>query len=369
MPLLKSPVSQSITDFSSAQSLEFSRWMDPVGPNKGRTIVDTYYLVAEAQADISVATWEGEDIARMFGNISVLQVDGQSRWNLPGDASRIAATGLLGTERMRENADIVVANNNAFFAVLPIPMKKPFVHTPEDLSLPADLFDKVVIQTPTTADLSVGATFALDTVKYYLLADVREDLDLRLYNVDEVKMSNFKSLDEGEFSFGGKLHDMFVHARGAAGGAALANLTDVRMNSPHLGGQTLRRDPDFLYNYRFKRRVGNAGLSAQGAEVRNDPFLNGKALAVLLADDETSVWDGPISTEMVTVNMTNTVASLRAITRTIKPLSQDARSRVSAMYKKPSGVFRVATDKKSRRDLDKWPPHLHPYLPMKADLF
>ncbi len=80
------------------------------------------------------------------------------------------------------------------------------------------------------------------------------------------------------------------------------------------------------------------------------------------------MWDGPVTTEMLNMTVTNTVASLRGISRTIKPLSPDARNRVSSMYKKTPSAFRVATDKKSMRDLNKWPESLHVYLPMKADL-
>lgn len=360
---IKSPV-QTITSFNGG-TLRFFDFVPREGPNGGRTIIDGFWLHAVGQADVTVATIEGEDLARIFGLVTVEQVDGVKRWNLPGDATRIAVYGFEGADRYSEHADAAVAANQAFAVSTYIPMRKRFAHTPEDFAMPADWFKEVAIQQPSAADLSVAGTFSLDTVDYYVIPELHEDMDVQQYNVDEVAITDFTTTTEATLSLGGKIHDLYLHARGAAGGAALTNLTEARIDV--LGVPTLKRTPDFDKLYRRARNVGANLNSTSGGEVRSDPFANTKAVAVLLHDVETSAWDGKV-VRTAKVNLTNTVSSVRAIHRQVVPASAEIRNRTNAAYGLRPQDYRVATEKKSRRDPMAWPKHLRPFLRLKADL-
>lgn len=360
---IKSPVT-TLTAFNGG-TMRFFDFIPREGPHGGRTIIDGFWLHAVGQCDVTVATIEGEDLARIFGLVTVEQVDGVKRWNLPGDASRIAVYGFEGAERYSEHADAAVANNQAFSVSMYIPMRKRFAHTPEDFALPADWFKEVAIQQPSAADLSVAGTFSLDTVDYYVIPELHEDMDVQQYNVDEVGITDFTTTTEATLALGGKLHDLYLHARGAAGGGALTNLTEARIDV--LGVPTLKRTPDLIQLYRRSRNCGANLNATMGSEVRADPFANVKAVPLLMHDSETSAWDGKV-VRTAKVNLTNTVTSMRAIHRQVVPASAEIRNRTNAAYGLKPSDYRVATEKKSRRDPMAWPVQLRPFLRLKAPL-
>src|SRR5688500_2645889 len=82
----------------------FFDWIPREGPNGGRNMIDGFQLVVDGQVDVATAVIQGEDLARMWGRILVEQVDGVKRWNLPGDASRVASYLLAGPDRYSEHA-------------------------------------------------------------------------------------------------------------------------------------------------------------------------------------------------------------------------------------------------------------------------
>jgi len=353
---------------SAGGSAYFFDWIPREGPNGGRIVIDGFWVHADIQVDNSAAAIaQGEDFARAFNRIIVEQVDGKKRWNLPGDSSRVASYGLEGPERYTETADVATsANNTAADTAIYVPMSKRHTHTPEDFALPVDLFKQLVVEYPGANVFDIGTTdISIDFINYYVIAECHEELDLVIHCEDEVAQTDMTSTTEGRIVTGGKLHDLFLHATGASGGASLANLTDVRIDE--LGIPPFLRVPDLEYIYRRKRNLGANLNSTMGGEVRSDPFVTDQACAVLLADGDTSFYEGPVLSS-VRVVMTNTVSALRAIHRIVTPASAMVRNRTSAMYKVPPGAFRVKAASKTMREVEKWPKPLRPFLPLKAPL-
>ncbi len=351
----------------SGSNLEFFDFVPREGPTGGRVVIDGFYVYCDTQFDITVQTQEGEDQARFIANARVEEMDGTVRWNLPGDASRIMAYLLLGADKVTEQADIAVANNNTQLLVMYIPMTKPLTHSPEDFALPADEFRKFVVQCYTDAGIATaGTTYATDSATYYIVADCHEEHDLQFHCKDEVKMDELTSTTEGKVAINGLLHDLVLHAAGSSGGAALTNLTDVRIDTENLLEVSTKKE--LLAEYRHRRGVAANLNSTMGGEVRADPFAVGKACPVLFSDHRTSAWAGKFLRQ-IKINLTNSVASLRAITRVVKPAQPQTRNAIASAYGVTDmAAVTVKTDKKTKRGLHEWPAPLRPYLPLKAPL-
>lgn len=354
---------------SSGGSAPFFDWIPRRGPNGGRNIIKGFWVHADMQVDTAAgATAQGEDFARVFSRIVVTQTDGKKRWNLNGDQSRIMSIALNGIDRYTDAADIAVSQSNvASDVAIYIPMAKRFTVRPEDFALPVDNFKDLVIDFASSTVFNIGAVVvsSIDSLNFYVIADCYEELDLQIHCEDEVSATLMTSTTEGRIVVGGKLHDLVLHAQGASGGASLANLTDVRIDE--LNMPPFLRTPDLEMVYRNARNNG-ANLNATvGGEVRCDPFGTDQAAAVLLSDDRTSCWDGPVL-PTASVKMTNTVASLSALHRIVTPASPSIRNQTSALYKVDPRAFVVKAEGKTRRSIAEWPRDIRPYLPLKAPL-
>lgn len=365
--LTKSEMGNTYT--SMAGTITRPNWMDAKGPNGGRNVIDMFYLVITGTITVAAATWNGQDVARLLASIRVTQKDSVNRWAIAGDLTRIAEFAFLGADKVQEHADVAVGAGATVFQVYGIPMRKPWAHTEGDFSLPVDEFKEVTADWNTLAGAQAAATLSVPSFQAYLLADVREEMDLRLKNVDQVQQFDATSTGEMTIDVNGKLHDLFFHALGNSGGASLANFTDVRID----GYMPTFTRGELQARYRMLRDLGNAGISAQAAEIKADPFLfptagTCKAVAALLHGREHSPWTGKVWAERVKVNMTNTVASLRAVTRKVTPLTEEARNRACGRYGVTPAAFRVASAAKSSRNPMDWPEEMRPYLPLKADL-
>lgn len=346
-----------------------ANWMDAKGPNGGRNVIDYFYLVVTGTITVAAANWAGEDVARLFSQIRVEQKDGTHRWAIAGDLTRIASFACLGADQVNEHADVAIGAAAPIFHVYTLPMRKPFAHTEGDFSLPVEEFKQITADWNSLAGAGAAATLTVPSFQAYVLADIREEMDLRLKNVDQVQQFDATSLTEMTIEVNGKLHDLIFHAAGNDGGASLANLTDARIDGyvPTFTRQEMQQ------RYRTLREIGNVSTATQGAEMKADPFLfptpaTCKALAMQLHGREHSPWTGKVWAERVKVNLTNTVASLRAITRKITPLSEEARNRACARHGVTPAAFRAATAAKSSRNPMDWPEEMRPYLPLKADL-
>lgn len=368
MELLKSDLSQTISVMG--QPVNFANWMDPVGPNGGRQVIDYFNIYVTGSFTVAAATWAGEDVARICANIRVEQHDSVVRQALGGDRSRIWTYACLGAPAVFEHADVGVGAAAPISYVWQVCMRKPKMHTPGDFSLPVEEFKRIVLDVNTLGDAGSAATLTVPSLTFYVIAHVREEFDVRIKCTDEVNLEDFKSTTQGMFTIGGRPQDLIVHVRGADGGASLAGLTDVRIDT--INFPTLLKNPDLLTSYRIKRDAGNNLSTTQAAQLRSDPFVfpaaTEKAVAVLLHDAETSAWSGRVVPNQMKVDMTNTVASPGAIIRRVVPTSQQARNRTLSIYKLSPDQLRVATDAKSSRDIKDWPVGIRPYLPLKGDL-
>jgi hypothetical protein len=355
--------------WSAGTDVEFFDFVPRQGPGGGRIVIDGFRCIATWQIDVATALREGEDMPRIFGRIQVVQRDGVVRWNAPGDASRILSYQFLGPSMVSENADTGATETNLTGTTeLYIPMSKPLIHTPEDTALPADSFAKVIVQGMSSSDLNLGTSVVtFDAGTYYIIADCHEEHDLQFHCVDVVKVDELTSTTEGVISVGGKVHDMTLWARGAAGGASLANLTSVRIDEPAGMLQTSLRT-ELVTRYRYKRGSAANLNSTVGSEVRSDPFTNSKACGVIVSDKRTSTFSGAYA-DRIKLNLDNSVSSLRVLTRTMKPRSLESMNQIAAQYGLRSvEQITVKTDKKTRRNLADWDRRDWPYLPFKAPL-
>lgn len=355
--------SQVYTTTSQGGKFVAQDFLDRVGPNGRRAVIERLWIHCSAQVDVVTTAIAGEDLARIFGQIVVEQVDGVKRYNLAGDMARVWGFFANGPDSQHEYADTAVAVNQAFQLALCLPLNKPFMHTPEDTSLPVDMFRKVELTLPQTSVLGVaGGTITLDTASYWVTADLREDFDVQIYGTDVVESQDFTSLSEATISVGGKLHDVILHAAGANGGASLANLTEGRIDK--LGVSSMTRQ-ELLAFYRRSRGVAANLNSTQGGELRSDPFTAGAAVPLLMSHQGTSHWDGKV-VDAAKINLTNSVASLRAITRKVVPTSEHIRNATASAYGKRVSDFRAATASKTMRDPGRWPRDIRPFLRLKA---
>lgn len=353
---------------TNAKDNEFFDFIPRVGPNGGRYIIDGFWLHASYDITVATAVIQGEDMARLFGGVIVEKRDGMKRWNLPGDASRIACYNFLGADRVSESADIAVASNNLGLYSMYIPMSKPLMHTPEDFALPADEFGKLVIRDVPAADLDIATSDAtINSIVYYVWVDGHEEQDLQFHVDDVVKQDLFTSTTETVAQIGGRVQDLLIYARGASGGAAMTNFTDIRIEEP-TSMMPLTLKTELLKEQRYKRRAANNLNSTMGGEIHADPFATGQAVPVILHDERTSCFDGRYVDRM-RLNMTNTVASCYAITRAIKPKSKDQMREIAAAYGLESAEqLSVKTKAKTRTSIGDWKPEDKPYLPYKAPL-
>lgn len=345
--------------------LPFQDFVPREGPNGGRVVIRGFTVYAVSQIDISVQTQEGEDMANVIANVKVESANGRLRWNAPGDASRIMSYLLDGADRYTEHADIAAGNNNASIVRMYIPMRKRFTKNPDDWAMPADMFRKLVITSPTAASWATsGTTLAIDSLYFYVIAECYEEFDLQFHCEDYVSVQDFESLTQGKFSIDGKLHELAFHAAGASGGAALAGCTDVRIDTKNLLDLTLTSE--LLADYRRRRNVGSNLASTMGSAIHADPFVAGKAIPVIYSDEETSCFEGPVLRN-IKVNITNDVASLRALTRVVVAPDPATRNAIASAYGvKDWGSVVVKTKSKSSKGLGDWPPTLQPFLPLKA---
>lgn len=368
--LNKSDFSQTLTTVGSP--VTFTNWIGKEGPNGGRLVIDYFDIYCTGVITVGTAVWPGEDVARIVSNIRIEQKDSTVRYALPGDLSRIQTYASLGAPAAFEHADVAIAGGQAVFYCWQVCMRKPWAHTPGDFALPIEEFKRIVIDTNTLANMvaPTGTTvLTVPSLTFYVIANVREEFDVRIKCTDMVSYEDFKSTTQGKFTIGGKIHDLILHAAGPDGGASLANLADFNIDA--LNYPTLLRS-ELLMDYRRKRDAGNNLSTTQAAQLRMDPFVfvgaAEKASAVLLHDHETSAWHGKIIDDTILIKCTNTVAALRGLQRVIVPTSQEARNRTLALYGLTPAALRVATDAKSSRDIADWPPVLQPYLPLKGDL-
>ncbi len=349
----------------AGQNLEFFDIAPIEGPNGGRFVADYYFIYVNYQVDVTVGTQDGRDMDRLIQRVQVIEDNGYNRVNLAGDELRAMNMKLLGSDRIPELADHVVAANTAGLHLAIVPMEKPKTVRPRDWSQPVDELRKIIVQAPTVATVTGGvATIAFDTYEVYIVTYGHEEMDLQFHCKDTLRSEEFTSTTQGKFTIDGKLHDFFIWTPGAGGGASQANFTDIRIDTANILETT--KKTELLAEYRFRFAVASNLAATRGADVRADIFAQGKAVPVLCSDAETSCYDGPYIKQLK-VDMTNTVASQRALLRIVQPADPAQRQKKAADWG-ATGAMTVKTLGKSQRNLGDWDEPEQAYLPLKAQM-
>jgi hypothetical protein len=272
---------------------------------------------------------------------------------------------LEGPHRVREHADSGTTANQAIKVTLYIPMERRYAVEPRDYSMPVDLLQEVRIECADPTELDDdGGTVTITSLSYHVIAWCHEEFAVRVCPYDLVSVMALPATTGGQIPISGRLHNLALFARGTSGGASMANLTDVRID-------TILPVPltpaDLLNQYQRDRGNANNLASADGGQVRQDPFNLSKAVPVLWTNLRTSVFDGPIL-DFATVALTNTVASTLALTTVVKPRDPAVQQAVAQRYGIADGVWRMKTKGKSKRGRDRWHPEQEAFLPLVGPL-
>lgn len=372
------PAIQALTYKSPPQThvassvMRFPPWVPQFGPSGGRNVIDMLELVYNF-TDITCATTatEGEDFWRAIESLVVEQVDGVQRYQgIQGDALRIFLYQALGADRVPEYADLAVAANQSLVVAFPIPLAKRYSKRPHDFSLPAELLKEIRVGCASNGATGLaigGGTVTINAANAYVLAHCHEEFSVELKSVDQVAVTSFPSTAGVTLKIGGRMQDLIIFARGAAGGASATGLTELRIDG--ILPDPLLRNPDLIQSYlRSHSAALNDANAADGTAVHNDPVGQGKAIPVLFTTDDTSVFDGPIVDDVILRVTGGSLASALAITRTVLPQNSQLISAVAKKHGLTDADFRMKTVGKSKRDPAKWDPEKAVFAPKSAAL-
>lgn len=351
-------------------TLRFHGWVPVYGPSGGINVIDELEVLYEGtDYTLSVAATEGEDTWRALERLVIEQVDGAQRCNLQGDEVRHYAYYAMGADRVREHADLAIATNGTFEFSFLFPFEQRYAQRPKEYSLPAELLKEVRVtcaKTDATGLAVGGGTLAIDGAAISVVAHCHEEFAVPLKVAMSVTSSPFPSTSGITLKVGGRLRDLLVVARGAAGGASMANFTEVRIDG--LMPEPLRRSPDLLQPYlRSRGAATNDANAADGSAVHNDPAAAGKSVPIFYGDEDTSSFDPPLVDEVM-LRATNSVASCNAITGVILPQSPQVKRALEARHGVAPGEWRIKTVSKTNRNPANWKPEKAAFIEWTAPL-
>jgi hypothetical protein len=295
-------------------------------------------------------------VPRLLSLISLEQRDGKNRWNLSGMKSRVASIMFNGIEEHHEHANVAIGAGQAIDLRILIPMTKKKLVREKDFALPADIFKKFTLTFNSLAGAATSTTvLSAPTLTCYILAEYHEEHNVEYKAEDVVKSVDFNSTTQAKLSLNGAVHDLFLCRDDntvAGGGNVITALTDARIDD--LGTGVLTRQ-DYVHSYRVKRQVTASAFGATpGAERYLDPVQEGKCLPLLVADYDTSLWDGKVIDSMK-IDVGTGVAGLAVVTREITEKSQANFNATTARFGINPSMLRMKTESKSRRGLnDGW---------------
>ena len=352
-------------------SLNFG-FVDKVGPNGGRVVIDTLIVHGSFNVDVTVAVFKGQDIPRFARLCTVKMKDGTLRYNeVPGDCVRTALFEMIGADQVKEHADLPIQNGQTVLLTLPLPLAKPFAHEGGDYAMAAELGEQIRISCASAAELSGLSTsqVVINSGSYWVLAECHEEMDVVVHAIDEIKVQDFESsaATEARLVTNGRLQDLLLMCRGLSGGKDLANLTEAWISSPIQVAPQLLLNPDLVEHYARQRKVTSGSATTQGAYLRSDPFVGStiRACAVLLCTD-TKAFEQP-ERETVNVKTTQTGGGpglITMIARIAKPRVESTKNDVAAKYGL-KGQFRVKTASNTMRHPAAWKEEHLRYMPIK----
>jgi hypothetical protein len=325
------------------------------GPGGGRVVIDHFVLCVTGTITVGTLAWDGRDVIRLFKNIRCTQRDQRARWNLNGPKTRIASIYFNGIAKHQEHAAVAIGAGQVIDLRMIIPMAKPMVKRGKDFALASDVFEKFTLDTNSLAGAQTGTTvLTVPALSFYILAHWHEEHAVEIKAEDSVKSTDFTSTTQAKLALSGAVHDLFlVRDDGSAGGgAAITAITDARVED--LGTPTLTRQ-DLVHTYRTKRKITASGPTTPGTERFLEPVQEGKCLPILVADDQTSLWDGRVLPTMK-IDVGTGAASLAAISREVLEKSQSNFNAQLARFKLNPAQGRMKTAGKSKRNLNEWSP-------------
>jgi hypothetical protein len=338
-------------DWQASGNEEFADFVQARGPTNGRNIIKGFTICVDGTITVAGAVWDGRDVARLFDGIIVETRSGSLRWSVSGAASRLASIYFNGIDKHQEHADVAVGAAQTIALRLYIPMEKRFTFRGKDFGLPADVFKAVKLNYASLAQAATGATvLTVPALKVKVLAEYDEESNVEFKSEDMVKSVNFTSDTQVTVKLIGAAHDVFIHrpaaAAGTVGGEVITAITDA--TSDELGIPRLTR-ADYLHSYTMKRGIAPSGPTT-GADRFSDPFRAGKAMPILAADENTSLWDGKI-VETATFTVGTGAAGLRLVTREVLGKNDANFNAQAATYDVDVSGLRVKTAGKTRRGL------------------
>lgn len=358
------PYKSETKSVSAGQLLTMPNWVPEMGPNGGLLKIHHLEIIV-TNADINVATAviQGEDVWRALGTQFVVeQLDGKKRWNMPGDAVRLAVHQYDGPQRVPEFADVAASANQSVEWVFQVPLAKRHTFDEGDFAMLAAVFKHVSFVAPTGAFLSLGTSVVTidQPWNYTIIAwcDEAHPGEVPFLSEDECSTTDFSTLTQQRLSVEGRLHDLQLYQAGANGGGSLANLTDVRIDG--ILPQVMTR-AELREAYLYQRLIDNQTFTYE-------PVADNRVLPVLWAGNrahggKTSAVDEPIVGSCL-VRLTNTVANLVAIHRVVTPKSAANAAMIARKF--GAADLHVASAAKTKRNPGAWGDVNAAFLPMKA---
>lgn len=342
------PIRSKQEDWTANGTVEFEGWVPPRMGSTGRAVIKGFWVRIFGSITVAGAAWDGRAVPRLIQHLAVESRSAGRRWSLSGEKTRAAAIMFAGIHRHIEHANVAIGAAQAVDAFVYVPMEKPFVFRGADFGMGAETFSKIVVQWNSLAGAadSGGAVLSDPSLDAYVLADLRDENSAEIKAEDIVQSLDFGSQTQIQSKFSGALHDAFIYREtGAAGGAAITGIGTVR--SDELGIPVSAR-ADLVRWYKAKRGYGNTGTSSVGAERFKDPFIDGQALPIVIADEETSLWDGRVVTS-AKFDLDAGAANLSLVTReTLAKSEANFNAQVAALGLDPRQM-RMKTAGKTRR--------------------
>lgn len=337
-------------DWGEGKKLEFYDFVPLRAGKGGRVVVDRFVIWITGDITVATAAQSGEDLCRLLDNIIVEERDGGQRWNLSGYLSRIESIKMNGIERHDEHADLAIGADQTVAYKLVIPMSKRHIRRPKDVSLPSDVFRKVILTCASYASAATGtAVLSAADLTVYVTAEWHEETSVEVKACDRVKSIDFTTNTQVRTQLNGAVHDMDICRDDGStdGGASVSAITNVRVDEL---GIPLTKAAVLKHSYLERRGLAKSGTTAGGKRFL-DPFLDDKALAVITATPETSLDDGKI-VPTLKVDLGAGAANLQLVTREVVDKSQSNYNAQAAMF----GIraLRMKTAGKTKRSFAEW---------------
>jgi len=368
-PLLYTSKAIDWSDGGRGEAVFDSSFIPNVGPTGGIVVIDRIALHARLTVTVADAALAGEDVYRAIRNVTLLQVDGEKRFDqISGDSLRDISYAQLGASATHEHQDVAIGAGTTIEVTACLPLAKPFAFADDDTSLPAYLMRELKLGMAQNTDMSVGgATVTVTAGSYWVIAECREEHGVVHHSLDCWTERAFDTSDSGTIAVNGRPQDLYLTVRGANGGASLADLREVFIPTVNIYASPLLKSPDLQQYYARARHVATNAFATKGNPLTTDPFVAARtgtlrAVAALLVNGH-KVWEAPeVKNLLVKTTLDNPLA-LRILCRATKRKTAAMRDLIMSTHKVSQSYLK--THGKTARNYRDWDPAEAAYLPEK----